>query len=50
VEGLGSPEIGAHFHSQDGTILLQLPLGPTKNGVWWGLGFAQIFQLREGLI
>jgi hypothetical protein len=50
VEGLGSPEIGAHFHSPDGTILLQLPLGPTKNGVWSGLGFAQIFQLREELI
>ena len=50
VEGLGTPEIGAHIHAPDGSILLQLPLGPTKNGVWAGIGPAQAFQLRNGLL
>jgi hypothetical protein len=46
IEGLGSPEIGAHIHAPDGSILFQLPLGPVKSGVWQGVGLAQIFQLR----
>jgi hypothetical protein len=48
VSGLGSAEIAAHIHAADGTILHQLPLGSPKNGVWSGLGIAQIFQLRSG--
>jgi hypothetical protein len=46
IEGLSSPEIGAHIHAADGTILFQLRLGSQKSGVWQGIGPAQIFQLR----
>lgn len=47
---LASAETAAHIHAPDGTILHQLPVGPSKSGVWSGLGFLQIFQLREGLL
>ena len=50
VEGLGTPEIGAHIHAPEGSILLQLPHGPTKNGVLANIGPAQAFQLRFGLL
>ena len=45
---LASPETGAQIHAADGSILHQLPTGSPKNGVWTGLGLAQIFQLRAG--
>lgn len=48
ISGLESEEIAAHIHRGDGEILHQLPLGNQKDGVWFGLGPADLFLLREG--
>ena len=50
ITGLGNDELAAHIHTADGTIAHFLPAGPEKNGVWQGLGFGEIFQLREGML
>ena len=47
VEGLSSPELGAHIHRPDGVIAYALPLGETKSGVWQGVGFLDLFLLRS---
>ena len=47
VDGLGTAEIGAHIHNANGDILHHLPAGPVKNGVWAGLGLAEVFQMRQ---
>lgn len=47
VSGLTSPEIGAHIHAPDGTVLYTFPLGATKNGVWQNPGNINVLLLRS---
>ena len=46
-EGLSSPEIAAHVHRADGSILFDLPAGEFKNGVWQNPGPVAITLLRQ---
>lgn len=47
VEGLSSPEIGAHIHDALGNLLYTLPPGEFKSGVWMGVGLGAVYQMRQ---
>jgi hypothetical protein len=44
--GLTGPELAAHIHAPDGSIIHHLPLGSPKVGVWSNPGFIDIVNLR----
>lgn len=48
ISGLGSPELAAHIHAPDGSILTFLPPGEVKIGVWSNPGTLAVAWLRTG--
>ena len=45
--GLTSPEVASHIHRSDGTIVYELPVGATKDGIWLNPGSINVFLLKS---